>query len=94
MLHVMFHLAATFNIHPDPNAPGVSGIKKATNSLAEWSLLAAGVGAAGSLIAIGIGHGLHLSRVIAHGKEGFVVSLIVAFLVASLGALLTMAYGL
>ena len=86
--------AANFNIKPDASAPGVAGIQKATNLVAEYALLICGAAAVMSILMLVVAKAGHLERAHAKGKEGFVLSLGAAFVVGIIGALLNMAYGL
>ena len=86
--------AASFSINPSGSAPGVSGIRNLTNDIAEYALLACGIGAVGSLFLMALSKGFHLERLSTHGREGVIVSLVAAFLVGAVGAFLNAAYSL
>jgi hypothetical protein len=93
-LNVLVLAAYKFSITPDQNAPGVSGIERATNEVAMYALLACGIGALLSLLMLASAKGLHLERLHSRGKEGVVVALLSAFAVGSIAAFLNAAYTL
>jgi hypothetical protein len=84
--------AAAFSIKPDPSAPGVAQIQKATNIGAEYALLGAGLGLVLCVAAIAVSKGLHLERLHQRGKEGVIVALGAAFVIGLATALLNAAY--
>ena len=90
----MLHLAAQFNIKPAGNAPGAGGLKHLTDLIAEYALIACGIGFVSSLLLMALSKGFHLERLSTHGREGLIVSAVGAFLVGAASAFMNAAFGL
>lgn len=85
-----FHLS----ISPDTGAPGAQGLQHAINVTAFYALIACAIGGLASIATWAAGNGLHVQHLASGGKVGLIVSVLAAFAVGALAALINFFFGI
>jgi hypothetical protein len=85
-----FHLSIT----PDTGAPGAHGLQHGINVAAFYALIACAVGGLASIATWAAGNGLHVQHLASGGKVGLIVSVLAAFAVGALAALINFFFGI
>ena len=85
-----FHLSIT----PDTGAPGAQGLQHGINVAAFYALIACAVGGLASIATWAAGNGLHVQHLASGGKVGLIVSVLAAFAVGALAALINFFFGI
>jgi hypothetical protein len=96
VLHQLLVLAAGgfhLSISPDTGAPGAQGLQHGINVVAFYALIACAVGGLAS-IATWAASWLHVQHLASGGKVGLIVSVIAAFAVGALAALINFFFGI
>jgi hypothetical protein len=97
VLHHLTVLAASgfhLTINPDTGAPGASGLQHGINVAAFYALIACAVGGLASIATWAAGNGLHVQHLASGGKVGLIVSVLAAFAVGALAALINFFFGI
>lgn len=97
VLHQVLVLAAGgfhLSIRPDTGAPGAQGLQHAINVVAFYALIACAVGGLASIATWAAGSGLHVQHLASGGKVGVIVSVLAAFAVGALAALINFFFGI
>jgi hypothetical protein len=85
-----FHLSIT----PDTGAPGAQGLQHGINVAAFYALISCAVGGLASIATWAAGNGLHVQHLASGGKVGLIVSVLAAFAVGALAALINFFFGI
>ncbi len=97
MVHQVWLLAAGgfhLSITPDTGAPGAQGQQHRINVAAFYALIACAVGGLASIATWAAGNGLHVQHLASGGKVGLIVSVLAAFAVGALAALINFFFGI
>jgi hypothetical protein len=97
VLHQVWLLAAGgfhLSITPDTGAPGAQGLQHGINVAAFYALIACAVGGLASIATWAAGNGLHVQHLASGGKVGLIVSVLAAFAVGALAALINFFFGI
>jgi hypothetical protein len=81
-------------ITPDTGAPGAAGLQHGINVAAFYALIACAVGGLASIATWAAGNGLHVQHLASGGKVGLIVSVLAAFAVGALAALINFFFGI
>jgi hypothetical protein len=94
--HVFLVAASGFKltISPDTGAPGAAGLQHGINVAAFYALISCAVGGLASIATWAAGNGLHVQHLASGGKVGLIVSVLAAFAVGALAALINFFFGI
>ena len=81
-------------ISPDTGAPGAAGLQHGINVAAFYALISCAVGGLASIATWAAGNGLHVQHLASGGKVGLIVSVLAAFAVGALAALINFFFGI
>jgi hypothetical protein len=82
------------SITPDTGAPGAAGLQHGINVAAFYALISCAVGGLASIATWAAGNGLHVQHLASGGKVGLIVSVLAAFAVGALAALINFFFGI
>ena len=94
--HLLLTAASGFKltITPDTGAPGAAGLQHGINVAAFYALISCAVGGLASIATWAAGNGLHVQHLASGGKVGLIVSVLAAFAVGALAALINFFFGI